>query len=99
MKGCLASGFPIVGGFSVYSSFESDQVAKTGIVPMPAKNESQLGGHCVLIVGYDDAKQWFIIRNSWSDTWGAQGYCYMPYAYWTNPSLASDFWQIDLISK
>jgi|YelNatPaOPRAMG01_1025707.scaffolds.fasta_scaffold56367_3 C1A family cysteine protease len=98
MKSCLASGYPIIGGFSVYQSFESDQVAKTGIVPMPGKNESQLGGHAIDIVGYDDSKQCFIIRNSWSDKWGILGYCYMPYEYWTNPGLASDFWTIRLIS-
>lgn len=99
MKSCLASGYPIIGGFSVYDSFESDQVSKTGIVPIPNKSESLLGGHCVLIVGYDDSKNWFIVRNSWGDSWGDKGYCYMPYEYWINPSLASDFWKIDLIGK
>lgn len=98
MKSCLTSGYPFVGGFSVYQSFESDQVAKTGVVPMPGKNESQMGGHAVTIVGYDDSKQSFIVRNSWGDKWGILGYCYMPYEYWTNPGLASDFWTIRLIS-
>ncbi len=35
MKGCLAAGYPFVFGFTVYESFESPQVSKTGIVPMP----------------------------------------------------------------
>src|SRR5579883_2057021 len=35
MKGCLASGYPFVFGFTVYEAFESDEVAKTGVVPMP----------------------------------------------------------------
>ncbi len=35
LKGCLASGFPFVFGFTVYESFESPQVAKTGHAPMP----------------------------------------------------------------
>ncbi len=35
MKGCLASGYPFVFGFAVYESFESQEVAQTGVVPMP----------------------------------------------------------------
>ena len=65
MKGCLASGYPFVFGFTVYDSFESQQVAKTGVVPMPAAGESVLGGHAVMAVGYDDSQQRFIVRNSW----------------------------------
>ena len=71
MKQCLASGFPFVIGFQVYQSFESDQVASTGIVPMPdVNNEQLLGGHAVLVVGYDDSNQWFIVRNSWGSWMG-----------------------------
>ncbi len=93
MKACLASGFPFVIGISVYSSFESDQVAATGIVPMPQHNEDLLGGHCMLVVGYDDTKQAFTTRNSWG-AWGDAGYCYLPYAYLLDSSLSSDFWTI-----
>lgn len=92
MKGCLASGFPIVFGFTVYDSFEGAEVASTGVVPMPATSESVLGGHCVVAVGYDDASQRFTIRNSWGEGWGMAGYATMPYAYLLNHSLASDFW-------
>ena len=98
MKTCLADGFPIVGGFTVYDSFESDEVAKTGIVPMPGKDENSQGGHCVVIVGYDDARSCFIIRNSWGTDWADHGYCYMPYDYWTNPNLASDFWTVRAVN-
>lgn len=98
MKGCLASGYPFVFGFTVYDSFEGQQVAKTGVVPMPATAEKVLGGHCVVAVGYDDAQQRFIVRNSWGMGWGMQGYCTMPYAYLTDPNLASDFWTIRLVS-
>jgi len=94
LKGCLASGYPFVFGFTVYASFESPQVAQTGIVPMPGPNEQVVGGHAVVGVGYEDASQRFIVRNSWGTGWGLQGYCMMPYAYLTNPQLASDFWTI-----
>lgn len=94
LKTCLASGSPFILGFTVYASFESDAVAQTGNVPMPAPHESVLGGHAVMCVGYDDSKQVFIVRNSWGSGWGDGGYCYMPYAYLTNSRLASDFWKI-----
>jgi C1A family cysteine protease len=55
LKGCLASGYPFVFGFTVYQSFEGPDVAKTGIVPMPSPSETVLGGHAVCAVGYDDA--------------------------------------------
>lgn len=98
MKGCLASGYPFVYGFTVYESFESKNVAKTGVVPMPGSGEKILGGHCVLAVGYDDAQQRFLARNSWGTAWGLQGYFTVPYAYLTDPNLSSDIWTIRLIA-
>lgn len=99
LRGCLAEGNPFVFGFTVYTSFESDAVAKGGVVPMPDfKKEKVLGGHAVLAVGYDDPTQKFIVRNSWGNEWGDAGHCYMPYAYLTNSNLADDFWTIQLVS-
>lgn len=97
MKTCLAGGYPFVFGFTVYDSFESAEVAQTGVVPMPTRKESVLGGHAVLACGYRDDEQVFIVRNSWSTGWGDQGYCYMPYAYLASRGLASDFWTIKTV--
>ena len=99
LKGTLASGYPIVFGFSVYESFESETVAKTGIVPMPSKTEQLLGGHAVLCVGYNDTTQRFKVMNSWGESWGDKGYFYMPYEYLTNSNLADDFWVIQSIEQ
>jgi C1A family cysteine protease len=65
---------------------------------MPSPNEQMLGGHAVLAVGYDDAQQRFLVRNSWGDGWGMGGYFTMPYTYLTERSLSSDFWAILQIS-
>ena len=92
IKQCLAAGFPVVFGMSVYESFESDSTAATGIVTMPHSNEQQVGGHCMVIVGYDDAKKWWIVDNSWGPGWGDKGSCYIPYAY--IDQFASDFWTV-----
>lgn len=98
MRQCVAAGYPFVFGFTAYDSFESPDVAKTGIVPMPAASEEVVGGHCMLVVGYDDTQQAFITRNSWGADWGIDGYCMMPYAYLLDANLASDFWTIRLES-
>ena len=55
MKGCLASGYPFVFGFTVYESFESPQVSKTGIVPMPQPAEQVLGGPFESIPGHAES--------------------------------------------
>src|SRR4051812_44253753 len=92
LKGCLASGYPFIFGFTVYDSFESAHVAKTGVLSMPASNEHVVGGHAVLAVGYDDSTSRFIVRNSWGPRWGMKGYFTIPYLYLTNGQLADDFW-------
>lgn len=94
MEQVLAKGYPVIMGFAVYTSFESPQVAKTGMVPLPAKGEKDLGGHAILVVGYDHAKRLFIVRNSWGADWGDKGYFYVSYDYFCNPSLADDLWVI-----
>jgi len=97
LRGCLASGYPFVFGFSVYEAFESDAVAKTGILDMPASGEKLVGGHAVLAVGYDDAQRRFLVRNSWGATWGQGGYFWIPYAYLTDNNLSDDFWTIRMV--
>ncbi len=97
LQSCLSSGFPIVFGFSVYESFRS--IGKNGIMPMPKPTEQMLGGHCVMAVGYDDAKHMFIVRNSWGPSWGDKGYFYMPYAYITDTARCDDFWTIRMVEQ
>lgn len=95
IKQALYGGFPIIVGIKLYNSFENDTVSKTGIVPMPnVKKEACLGGHCVSIVGYDDATQRFTCSNTWSENWGDKGYFTIPYNYILDTSLASDLWII-----
>jgi C1A family cysteine protease len=97
LRGCLAAGFPFVFGITVYESFESAAVAKTGTVPMPKPSEKTLGGHAIMAVGYNDKLKRFIIRNSWGVDWGMEGYFTLPYAYLLESNLADDFWTIKLV--
>jgi C1A family cysteine protease len=103
IKAGLAAGLPAVFGFTVYSSIA--QAAKTGRIPYPAAGEKVLGGHAMLVVGYDDnlkitnsnnqgtATGAFIVRNSWGPSWGDHGYGAIPYEY-VGKQLAVDFWSL-----
>ncbi len=94
LKTCIAEGFPFVFGFTVFASMETQEVARTGVIPLPQPGDSMVGGHAVGCVGYDDASQRFTIRNSWGTGWGDAGYGYIPYAYLVDPGLAADFWTV-----
>jgi C1A family cysteine protease len=91
LKGCLVLGYPFVFGFTVYESFKSVQVARTGHASLPQSGERAIGGHAVAGVDYDDARQWFVVRNSWGGRWGIKGCFTLPYAYLTDNNLVSDF--------
>jgi C1A family cysteine protease len=95
MLNCLASGFGFICGISVYDSFESDDAAKTGIIPMPSPNEHCLGGHMIYVGGgYDQHKKVFKFMNSWGTGWGDGGFGYLPFEYLSNPTLAGDWFTI-----
>lgn len=99
LKECLVSGKCFILGIAVYHSFESENVAKTGVVPMPAKDEQLLGYHAVTCVGYSNEQKHWIMLNSWGQNWGASGFFYLPYDYLTEENLASDMWTINQVTK
>lgn len=107
MKTLLSNNLIFVFGFYVYSSFESANVEKTGLVPIPdISKERLLGGHAGVCIGYDDnkltlegTKGMFICANSWGINWGDKGYYYMPYNYLLNNRIAGDMWTITKITN
>jgi C1A family cysteine protease len=101
LKTALAGGHPVVFGITVYDSFMSDQVAKTGTVPLPGPNEAVQGGHAILLVGYytSGKQRRFKFRNSWGADWGRKGYGSLPAEYVLDPQLASDFWIVKLYGE
>lgn len=88
----LANEYPVIFGFSVYSSFMSDEVARTGVMSMPKRGDWLEGGHAVMAVGYDKKAQHVIVRNSWGDGWGDKGHFYMPFDYIADRNLSDDLW-------
>lgn len=91
IKSALAEGLPVVFGVAVFNSFFS---RSDGTVPMPSPSEGMLGGHAMLIVGYDDNTQRFKFLNSWGADWGTGGYGTIPYNYAGNRQYGSDYWVI-----
>ena len=94
LRAVLGGGSPVIAGIQLFSSFESQQVAWDGVVPMPSAGEELLGGHAVLVCGYDDASATFLVLNSWGPEWGQGGYFTIPYAYLADPRLTSDLWTL-----
>ena len=93
-KQALAEGHPIIFAVKTYPSFMEPH-RRRGVIPMPGAKDSQNrnhGNHAMLCVGYNDADQMFIVRNSWGENWGDNGYCYMPYNYLISNYNNNDSW-------
>lgn len=108
VKRCLADGFPVVFGFPVYSSIDEVGAGGNYVIPLPGSQDNLVGGHAVLAVGFNDdlpvgsspsatatrkSKGALLIRNSWGQEWGVDGYAYLPYEY-IRRLLAVDFWTV-----
>lgn len=105
IKKYLATGIPSMFGFTVYSSI-SEASENGGKIPFPVSGENIVGGHAIVAVGYDDdlvikasgpqakeTKGAFLIRNSWGNSWGENGYGWLPYEYVVQ-GLAEDWWSL-----
>lgn len=75
LKSALYSRGPINVGMMVYSDFSS---YNSGIYEYAYGQRE--GGHAVLIVGYDDDSQCFIVKNSWGSNWGENGFFRIAYS-------------------
>jgi len=94
MQRCLIEGFPFAVGITLFESFESQEVAKTGIVPMPEKGEAEVGGHAVQVVGYKmltGDRLLYKLANSWGPDWGENGFFWLQASY-LESNLANDLW-------
>jgi C1A family cysteine protease len=91
IKQVLSNGQTIAFGFTVYESFE-DTWKQPGVMPVPEKGESVLGGHEVLIVGYlKSHSEYALVRNSWGSDWGLGGYFLFPWKVLLDSNTCSDF--------
>ncbi len=78
MKAWIDLNGPIAVCFTCYPEF--DDACKNDSVYIYANPDNKPGdGHCVLIVGFDDAKGAWLVRNSWGTGWGTLGYGWFGY--------------------
>lgn len=112
-KGALSLGFPWMTGIALYTNLEPPTagnfaihggyvngvlVKGTGIISMPGPKDTIFGYHAVCIVGYDDDKHWWIVRNSWGTQFGDNGYYYLPYELMVMCYAMSDNWMIQTMT-
>ena len=83
---------PFLFGVAIYDSFGC--AGPDYLIPMPKSGDRLEGGHAMTILGYDDVKQAWLVRNSWGPEWGDAGHCWIPYAYLADPDLFYDAWAI-----
>jgi hypothetical protein len=110
----IASGWPVVIGWDVYSSFESDETAATGIMPMPdTATEQPISGHSTVTVstpldgsdprvGGVPGLLYRKERNSWGHA-GDWGIPAQPGYFWMpvpymDGRHASDFWVVKTVT-
>jgi C1A family cysteine protease len=88
IKNALDTYGPLVTTMNVYTDFFSYE---SGIYSYASGNYE--GGHAILIVGYDDANHYFIVKNSWGTNWGEDGFFNIAYSQ-INPPVEFGYWTI-----
>jgi len=76
MKDLLKKKVPLVGVMAVHESFLH---YKGGVYHSLGDQDPVVGYHCISVVGFDDEKQAWLLRNSWGTGWGEKGYAWIRY--------------------
>lgn len=78
IKTSLIQEHPVIIGIPVDKNFlqkrDNSIVDKYSIA-------NRVGGHAVVLIGYDDNVQAFLLANSWGENWGVGGYAWISYTY------------------
>lgn len=96
IKEILASKRPVVVCIELYNGF-ANVSEDDPYVPLPKPFDYSMGYHAVVIMGYDELKKHFLIKNSYGKDWGNNGYAWIPYDYITMYSC--ERWCFDINSQ
>lgn len=100
LKIALYSGLPVIFGMGVPDSFQTVGGKYGHVKPLPEGGwEPPAGGHAMLIVGYNDQKRAWLVRNSWGTGWGLNGHVWIDYAYMDHYRQPLGFWTIGSLDR
>ena len=88
-------GRAVMFGHAVHEGFMD--TAASGVVAMPTGQESVLGGHCQVLIGFERRKERFVGVNSWGEGWADEGFCLFTWQYLRR--YARDFWAVDKVEE
>jgi C1A family cysteine protease len=77
----VASGYPVIIGMMTPVSFHGFRNRLESDVLNDDDTDTNLGGHAVVLVGYNDNLRAGLILNSWGQSWGAGGLAWVGYDY------------------
>lgn len=83
LTSALSEGYPVGISLKVY-----DNLGKDGafiLHPEDAPDAKEDGWHAMVLAGYSEENDFYIVRNSWGEYFGDKGYCYIPSRYIDDP--------------
>lgn len=87
IKSALADGYPVGISLRLFDSFKANSM---GFIFRPTDEEIKSGDkgwHAMVICGFSEKHKVYIVRNSWGEDFGDNGYCYIPFSYIEDPNL------------
>lgn len=87
---CLLHGNPIVAGITIFSNIHD--VKNDGRLDMPREGDGVLGGHGVIVCGYDMNARRFRLQNCWGSSWGDRGFFTVPFDFILSNDTCWDLW-------
>lgn len=102
IKNKILLDFPILCGIKIFKNVDNIQVKKTGIIEMPTDindNDNLLGGHCIILIGFDDNTKYYKFINSWGSNWGENGFGYLPYDFIKSEYLSDEFYILKQVTN
>jgi C1A family cysteine protease len=99
IKSALASSHPVMFGLVVYPSFVNCGLeGNNGRWRGPNARETPIGGHSLLLVGYNDETSMFTFINHWGREWGSDGYGELPYSLFEDDRYVGDLCAVEMFA-
>jgi hypothetical protein len=97
VRAAIAAEYTVVFGTQVSNKF-AEYKRFSAPLEAPKPSETILGGHALLVGGYDLVTDDFDIANSWGPEFGEDGWCKFQSSYIADPR-SSDFWILETAPK